>query len=332
MAEQDTLNQVGSQESNANPSLTPTDAFSGPNEGQAQQTDTASDVFGEVFGTQQAQEAPPQDAQPDVPAPTQPQPGQPVADVSQEAPKDNDQVRYQYWQSQASKAQNQLKEMQQYVPYIDYIKNNPEAILGAQQQQQPQTAEEAFPKAPEKPRKPRGFSREDALSDTNSDSARYLDDLDEWQDKIVEYNQLQSEYTNAKLQETMQEMQAREQRVRQAQQAEASRQQQLGEINEFVIANHGLNQEQASRFIQDMSSPESITMDNLVQLWMAKEGLQSTPQQQVAQPSAQFQQTQTAQQVPTPMGVIPGGQGQGGNAEDQMMDAMLTDYKSRNPF
>ena len=331
MAEQDTLNQVGSEQVNANQSLTPTDAFTAPIEGQTQQTDTASDVFGGAFGTEQ-----PQEGQPPVPEQPQVQPEQPVAVTGQEAPKGNDEVRYQYWQSQAAKMQNELtqyKELEaQYTPYVDYLKANPQAVMNINAANSPEPAKEAFPSAPEKPRKPRGFSREDALSDTNSDSARYLDDLDDWQDKIVEYNQLQSEYTNAKLQETVQEMHAREQRVQQIQRVEADRQKQLGEVNEFVIANHGLDQEQASRFIKDMSSPESITMDNLVQLWMAKEGLQSTPQQQTAQPSAQFQQTQNASQVPSPMGVLPGGQGQAGGAEDQMMDAMLTDYKSRNPF
>ena len=310
---QDTLNQGSQQE--AAPSLTPQDAFSAP-EGQTQGT-TASDVVNSVVGT-------PQET-------TQEQTSQetPVQTESQEAPKDNDQVRYQYWQSQAAKANAQVKEMQQYMPYIDYIKQNPQ-VLVQQQESVAQPKQEEFPKAPEKPRKPRNFSREDALSDNSSESARYLDEMDEWQDKMSEYNQLQVEYTNKKMQESIQEMNAREQRVREAQQAEVRRQQQVSEITEYVTANHGLTQEQTQKFIQDMSSPESVSMDNLVKLWLAKEGIQPTMN---AEPTPQFQQTQAAQQVPSPMGVMPGVQSEvQGSEADQLMDGMINDWKSKNPF
>ena len=312
---QDTLNQGSPQE--AAPSLTPQDAFSA-SEGQTQ-GNTASDVVNDVIGT------------PQETTQAQPQQGTPVQTEGQEAPKDNDKVRYQYWQSQAAKANAQVKELQQYMPYIDYIKQNPQ-VLAQQQQPAAQPQEEQFPKAPEKPRKPRNFSREDALSDNNSESARYLDEMDEWQDKMTEYNQLQVEYTNKKMQESIQQMQEREQRVREAQQAEAAKQQQISEISEYVTANHGLTPEQTQKFIKDMSSPESVSMDNLVKLWLANEGIQANPNVS-ATPSPQFQQTQAAQQVPSPMGVIPGGQSEmQGSEADQIMDGMINDWKSKNPF
>ena len=325
MAEnQDTLN-IGSEQGQADQSLSPSDAFSAF-EGQTTQTDTASDVVNSVIGT------------PQETTQAQPQQEQPVQDGGQQAPSDNEQVRYQYWQSQAAKAQNELqnyKQMEaQYTPYIDYLKANPQAVMNidAAQQQVNQPAQEAFPEPPEKPRRPRNFSREDALSDSNSESARYLDDVDEWNEKMGDYTRLQSEYNNAKLQETVQQMQERESKAREAQQAEIRRKQQLGEINQYVIANHGLSQEQASKFVQDMSSPESVSMENLVKLWMANEGIQSNPQNTNMQPSPQFQQTQAAQQVPNPMGVVPAAANENPSSEDAIMDGMLNDYKSRNPF
>ena len=148
-----------------------------------------------------------------------------VEGVSQQPAKD-DPSRFEYWQSQAAKAQNELqnyKQMEaQYTPYIDYLKANPQAVMNidAAQQQVNQPAQEAFPEPPEKPRRPRNFSREDALSDSNSESARYLDDVDEWNEKMGDYTRLQSEYNNAKLQETVQQMQERENKAREAQQAE----------------------------------------------------------------------------------------------------------------
>ena len=145
MAEnQDTLNQGSVQES-ANSSFTPQDAFSAP-EGQTQEN-TASNVVNDVIGTPQ-----------ETTQGTQQQ-GIPVQPQSQEAPKDNDEVRFQYWQSQAAKKDAQIKQMQQYVPYIDYIKANPQVLMGNQQQTQAQPKEEPFPKAPEKPRKPRNIPR-----------------------------------------------------------------------------------------------------------------------------------------------------------------------------
>ena len=47
---------------------------------------------------------------------------------------------------------------------------------------------EEFPAAPEKPQRPRTFNREEAYSDPNSESARYLDELEGWRDDINEYN------------------------------------------------------------------------------------------------------------------------------------------------
>jgi hypothetical protein len=40
----------------------------------------------------------------------------------------NDEVRYEYWQSQAAKLQNQLNEVKEYAPMVDYLRTNPEAV------------------------------------------------------------------------------------------------------------------------------------------------------------------------------------------------------------
>ena len=44
------------------------------------------------------------------------------------APEGNDQVRYQYWQSQAAQMKNQLDSVKEYMPMVDYLRNNPEAV------------------------------------------------------------------------------------------------------------------------------------------------------------------------------------------------------------
>ena len=51
-------------------------------------------------------------------------------------------------------------------------------------------------------------------------------------------------------------------------------------------------------------------------------------------PSPAFQQTMNAQQVPSPMGVMPSGQNNvdGRSMEDKMIDGMIGDFNSKNPW
>ena len=97
-----------------------------------------------------------------------------------------------------------------------------------------------------------------------------------------------------------------------------------------------MNETSAHDFIQTMSSPDSLTIDNLVQLYNLKNGgSQTIPNQgtPAPQPSGAFNQAARAQQVPSPMGVMPSSGNQDSrNAEDQVMDSMITDFKSKNPF
>ncbi len=79
-------------------------------------------------------------------------------------------------------------------------------------------------------------------------------------------------------------------------------------------------------------STNSLSLDNLVQLYRLQKG-QGQPNPN-AGPSPEFQQTQRAQQIPSPMGVQTG-QGGGNDARsdsDKIMDNMITDYNSKNPW
>ena len=98
----------------------------------------------------------------------------------------NDANRYQYWQSQAMKAQNQLNTIQQqWGPIVQNATVNAQTAQANPEVQNETEAEgEAFPDAPAKPTKPRGFSRADALEDPVSDSARFLEELDSWRDDM----------------------------------------------------------------------------------------------------------------------------------------------------
>ena len=253
-------------------------------------------------------------------------------EINPETGAKNDNTRYEYWQSQAAKKDNELNE----------LKAQKQQMMAMQQQMmqqqqmsaQPEPQQEQFPAAPDKPKRPRNFSREEAYADGSSESARYLDEIEEWRDNMEEYKDLRHQYDLAVVQESLNK--EREARVEEAQrrQAYAQQQQEIANVNNVVQQKYGLNQQEAANFIQDMSSADSLTMDNLVQLWRIKQG-QGAPVGTPVQPtpSPTFEQTKRAQQIPSPMGVMPstGNQAQG-STEDQIMDKMVADFNSKNPF
>ena len=98
--------------------------------------------------------------------------------------------------------------------------------------------------------------------------------------------------------------------------------------------------------MEDMSDPSSISMENLVTLWRMNNGKSAAPPvatpgfkgeapQQRIGPSDTFQQTQRAQQVPQPMGVV---SGQGSNPDDgktdgeKFMSALVGNYNDDKVF
>lgn len=128
----------------------------------------------------------------------------------------------------------------------------------------------------------------------------------------------------------MQSQQQEAERVRQARIQQAN---QMREVSDLVQGHYGMSQQETQEFIKTMSDPSSITVDNLVQLYRLQKGQAVNPATpQTAQPSEAFQQAQRAQQVPSPMGVQPtAGQNQV-SSEDQIMDNMISDFKSKNPW
>ena len=240
----------------------------------------------------------------------------------------NDDKRFEYWQSQADKANAQLAEQQKQMEQMQSQMNQVQA-----QPQQAQAPKEEFPPAPEKPKRPSRFSRNEAYEDPDSPSARFLDELDEWRDNMNEYNQIRSQYDTAILQEKFDAMQ--QERVKEAQRQQAAQEQnkQIQQVRELVTGHHGLTPEQADDFINKMSDPNSVSMDNLVKLYLMEQG-QGNPQTGTTpQPSEAFQQTQRAQQVPSPMGTMPSSGNQPTQSdEDQIMDSMIGNWKSKNPW
>ena len=107
----------------------------------------------------------------------------------------------------------------------------------------------------------------------------------------------------------------------------------MNEVHTRVQGEFGLSNEEATEFVQTMSKPDSLTIDNLVQLYRLQKGSGQQVQTQTTGPSDTFNQQVRAQQVPSPMGVIPAQQNDStSSSEDNIMDSMISGYKKNNPW
>ena len=245
----------------------------------------------------------------------------------------NEEVRYEYWQSQADKAKNDLTGMRE---QNQLLQNQLNIINQQAQQSQAETQQEEsvdFPSPPERPMKPRNYSREEAYTDPQSDSAHYLDSMDEWRDTMDEYTQLHSQYQSELARaERMDfvEGQKRQEAIREAQRQEY---QQLNSVASHVKQNYNASDEDIRGFVNKFSSDDSITIDNLWRLYQMEQGGNSVQQAPVQAGSPVFEQTKRAQQVASPMGVVSGQSAGGqGSAENQIMNDLIDGYNKNNPF
>jgi hypothetical protein len=256
-------------------------------------------------------------------APIEGQPEVSTQETIQEPTQGNDEKRYQYWQSQADRYKNEL----------ETLKSQPQQPVQEQPVEAKEERVEEFPAPPSKPKQPRTFNREEAYSDPASESARYLDELEGWRDDISEYNSLKSQYQTAIIEDKFNKMESTRVEEAKKQQATQQRSAQEAEIRGHVMGHYGMNDNEAKDFMSKMSDPNSITIDNLVQIYrLQNSGAQQ--QQAPTAPSQTFTQTRNAQQVPSPMGVMPSGQSNSETVsfEDKIMDTMIGNFNSKNPW
>ena len=239
---------------------------------------------------------------------------------------DNEEVRYQYWQSQADKLKNERDQLQSQF-------NTLATQQAPQQQQEPeQEVEPEFPAPPEKPARPYNFNMDEAMADPQSESARFVQQEQSWREENDEYKNLQFEYQMAMMQDERDKLQQDRQNDISRRNAEQQQTEQINGVRSQVMDKYKVDQTTAEDFIRVMSAPESVSIDNLWKLYATDKGL-SSPQPAQAAPSADFQQVKRAQQVPASMGVMPSQNRQNtGSIEDTIIDSMITDYNKQNPF
>jgi len=289
---------------------------------QAEESSLVDDV---IFGGEQEQVSEAFNEVEDAITQSEEVESKPQEEPSVQSQADNEEVRYQYWQSQADKMKNERDILQQQFNYI--------ATQQPPQQQEPaQEPEPDFPAPPEKPEKPYNFSMDEALADPNSESAKFAHSEQAWRDEMDEYKNLQFEYQMAMLQDERDQMRQQRQTDIQRQQAEQQQAQEITNVRTQIMDKFKVDSQTAEDFVRVMSDPSSISLDNLWRLYASDKGF-SSPGVEKISPSGEFQQVKRAQQIPASMGVMPSQNRQNKDSiEDTIIDSMITDYNKQNPF
>ena len=162
-----------------------------------------------------------------------------------------------------------------------------------------------IPQKPQRPTKPTNYDATEAYMDQESSSFKYRAELDNYRDNMIDYQEgIENQRIEALRQQEIQ-VQQRQQEYQQAQAVDGMKSRL---VNEF-----GYVGEKADEFLKFYSSPDSITLDNLVQL----DKFRNSPSQQEVATKQKVQAMQNQQkrmQVPTPTAI------QTGNAEPNFSD------------
>jgi len=222
------------------------------------------DIFGKAIS--------PEDAQGSWNAET-PTSGHSEADAianqtAQQQHQDNDEKRYQYWQSQHDKLKNRMEaENQQLREELNQMKARQEQLS------QPQEEEVRFPDPPDEPQKPYGYSLQEAMTDPSSESAKYIDALNHYNAEMNRYNYLKSEWDKRSYQEQLQlvrETRANEiAEIRQQTEARRAFDQAISDLQR----TKGWTQDRLNHFLEKMSRNEINTFENFVRMYEIEEGL-----------------------------------------------------------
>ena len=270
---------------------------------------TQEDIFNDIFGQSNTDQFVAKvESEPETPVESEP------SDVpSVEDPK-NDNDSYKYWQSQADKRAAE----------VDLLKSQVTELMKAQASTPAEQPKEETVKIerPVKPRKPADYDHSEALADPESASGKYLAKQEQYMDGLADY---------------MDSIEANRSKVMEQQ----IQQQEVFTRNQKVISDlqsqYNYTAEQANDFINKMSSPQSLSLDNLVKLHQMDSNAAPRQVAQVTPEALQKQQLMSNRQqklaIPKPIGVQPGANVQSSKSvEDQMMDSMIGNYKKKNPF
>ena len=191
--------------------------------------------------------------------PPSPQEPQPEPKLEPQTPYDNDKKRYQYWQSEADKRGQRLvaleTELKQYQPILDLIQNDPETLAFIEKRaagiQQPNQLQEL--KAPIPPERPTSYNEQEAYTNPASES---------WKFRVAQEKYLQDRLAFVEQRTVLQDKMLAQQQEQQQRAIQA--QQQQRNLMDSLVKNYKFTPQIAADFIETMSAPETMSLDNLV--------------------------------------------------------------------
>lgn len=275
---------------------------------------TEDDIFAEIFGDNSSDFAAQGVIDPNVTETNE------TSEQIQTSDPKEDNSQFQYWQSQADKKQVEIDtlkgQMSEMMTALQSPKTAETNQVGAQK-------ETVSLEKPVKPSKPADFDHSEALADPDSSSAKYLAKQTAYIEEMSDYMISVDEKRNEELKS-----------IQIQQRKNAHEQQLLSDLQ----TNYNYTPEQATDFLKTMTSPDSLSLDNLVKLHrMDLDGGNQTITQvsdEALKKASQMKMQQSKLSIPKPVAgqASVNMQSSRKTAENTMMDSMLSDFKKRNPF
>lgn len=181
--------------------------------------------------------------------------------------------RFEYWQAQATKAMEMNQKLMAMLEEKTATPpaNTPQAEPTPEEQLQTLQGEASALVAPPRPTKPADYSSTDAVTDPDSASFRYRAAMEEYNEAFIDYTQKKADLTEKIYQVKLDIIEKPVKNM--------TRQQQLSQEQQNTVAllkeNYKFTDEQAIDFIQMMSRPDSMKMENLVRFYQVMKGVKS---------------------------------------------------------
>ena len=235
---------------------------------------------------------------------------EPIAETNDTVLSSNqDQTRFEYWQSQADKAKGELSELRNEVNYYrSQGQNTTPSNEQPQAYPQEQGLQEPSLQVPTEPDRPVSYNEIDAYSDPDSDSFKYRLDRDKYRDDYMSFLKEKDEVRETQLTQQYEYEMAMERDNMMKTQAQS-----------HAVNSYGWESEKANSFVKWASNPDNLTIDNLAKLFELR-----TNTNPVVQQRTQEMQNQSERLAVPRTAVVQSGKAEQPRTDEQVFsDALL---------
>lgn len=235
---------------------------------------------------------------------------EPIAETNDTVLSSNqDQTRFEYWQSQADKAKGELSELRN---EVDYYRSQGQNTTPSNEQPQAYPQEQGLQEpslqVPTEPDRPVSYNEIDAYSDPDSDSFKYRLDRDKYRDDYMSFLKEKDEVRETQLTQQYEYEMAMERDNMMKTQAQS-----------HAVNSYGWESEKANSFVKWASNPDNLTIDNLAKLFELR-----TNTNPVVQQRTQEMQNQSERLAVPRTAVVQSGKAEQPRTDEQVFsDALL---------